>query len=205
MLSLSLIMLFVGPLLYQWLRRGGLIARGFDRVIMVVLVVVVAFMLVPEAISGLGWIAFVLMLLGYLAPGLLESGVRRAARAFHMFSLLFALVGLALHALIDGAGLAGSASGSSDNLALAIVLHRFGVGLALWLILKPAFGTAWAIAALLLIAAATVVGYFMSSQLLPFAGEGTVLVIQALIIGTIIHSLLHREHVHGLGPGHKTG
>jgi hypothetical protein len=196
LLSLSIAMLFVGPLLYQWLRRGGVIARSFDRIIMVVLVAVVAFMLVPEAISGLGWHADVLMLLGYLAPGLLESGVRRAARAFHLFSLVFALIGLGLHALLDGAGLAGSATSETGNLALAIVLHRFGVGLVLWLILKPAFGVSLAAAALVLIAVATVVGYFMSELLLPLAGDATVLVIQALIIGTIVHSLVHREHMH---------
>lgn len=196
MLSLSLIMLFVGPLLYQWLRAGGVIARGFDRVIMVVLVLLVAFLLVPEAIEGLGWIAFVLMLFGYLAPGLLESVMRRAARAFHMFSLVFALIGLALHALIDGAGLAGSAASDSGNLALAIVLHRFGVGLVLWMILKPAFGSTRALLALLLVAVATVAGFYMSAVLLPLAGEVTVMVIQSLIIGTIVHSLLHREHVH---------
>lgn len=196
MLILSVIMLFAGPLLYQWLRRGGLIARTFDRAIMFVLVVVVAFLLVPEAIAGLGWLAFLLMLIGYLAPGLLESGIQQAARTFHMLSLVFALAGLALHALIDGAGLAGSGAGAAGNLGLAIVLHRFGVGLVLWLILKPAFGTRVAVGALLLIAAVTILGYFMSEMLLPLAGQNTVLVIQALIIGTIVHSLLHREHVH---------
>jgi len=193
MLSLSLIMLFAGPMLYQWLRKGGLVARTFDRIIVVFLVVVVAFMLVPEALSGLGWLAFLLMLTGYLAPGLLESGLKRSARTLHLLSLGVALVGLALHALLDGAGLAGSETQASVNLALAIVLHRFGVGLVLWLVLKPAFGKT---VALLLIAAATLLGYAASAKLLPLAGERAVLVIQALIIGTIVHSLLHREHMH---------
>jgi hypothetical protein len=35
----------------------------------------------------------------------------------------------------------------------------------------------------------------MSERLLPLAGQNSVLIIQALIIGTIIHSLVHREHV----------
>jgi len=196
MLSLSLIMLFAGPMLYQWLRKGGLVARTFDRIIVVFLVVVVAFMLVPEALSGLGWLAFLLMLTGYLAPGLLESGLKRSARTLHLLSLGVALVGLALHALLDGAGLAGSETQASVNLALAIVLHRFGVGLVLWLVLKPAFGKTVALLALLLIAAATLLGYAASAKLLPLAGERAVLVIQALIIGTIVHSLLHREHMH---------
>lgn len=196
MLSLALITLFIGPLLYQWLRKGGLIARAFDQAIVAILVIVVALMLVPEAITGLGWLAFVLMLAGYLAPSLLESGLRRSARTLHLLSLAFALVGLTLHAMLDGAGLAGSESGNSANLALAIVLHRFGVGLVLWLVLTPVFGATVAVLSLLLISAATLLGYAMSATMLPLAGQDAVMVIQALIIGTIVHSLVHREHMH---------
>ena len=192
---LSLITLFAGPLLYQWMRKGGLVARTFDRVIMIFLILLVAFMLVPEAFSGLGWFALVLMLAGYLGPGLLESGLQKLARTLHLASLALAFVGLTLHAMLDGAGLAGSELHASEHLALAIVVHRFGVGLVLWLVLKPVFGRPAAFGALLLIAAATLLGYAMSEKLLPLAGQNSVLIIQALIIGTIIHSLVHREHV----------
>lgn len=195
MLFLSLITLFAGPLLYNWLRQGGLIARTFDRVIVVVLVVVVVFLLVPETVSGLGWIALVLMVAGYLIPGALESGLKKSAQTFHLVSMALALVGLALHAMLDGAGLAGSGIQSGGNLALAIILHRLGVGLVLWLIVQPAFGRRAAIAVLLLIAVATVLGYVLSETMLPLADRQYVLFIQAVIIGTIVHSLLHREHV----------
>lgn len=195
MLLLSLLTLFAGPLLYQWMRSGGLIAKTFDRIIVAVLVIVVVFMLVPETLSSLGWIAVLLMFAGYLFPGLLESALKKSAHTFHLASLVLALAGLALHAMLDGAGLAAGSSGGSDNLALAIVLHRLGTGLVLWLIVQPVFGRNIALALLVLVSAATVAGYQLSESLLPLAGKDAVMIVEALVIGAIVHSLIHREHV----------
>lgn len=195
MLILSILTLFAGPLLYHWMQKGGWIARTFDHVIVAILVVVVVFMLVPETLSGLGWSALLLMASGYLFPGLLETSLKKSAHTFHLASLVLALAGLALHAALDGAGLAASASGDSGQLALAIVLHRLGTGLVLWLIVQPVFGRKIAMILLLLVSLATVAGYLLSESLLPLAGQHAVLVIEALVIGAIVHSLVHREHV----------
>ncbi len=194
LLLLSLITLFAGPMLYHWMRQGGLIARAFDRTIVFAMVAVVIFLLVPEAFAGIGWLALMLILVGYLLPGVLESIVKRSAHTFHMISILLALSGFALHAMLDGAGLAGSSMQASGNLALVIIMHRLGVGLIIWLIVQPAFGRNIAYAILFFIAAITVLGFYLSEQLLPLAGQDTILIIQSLIIGTIVHSLIHRGH-----------
>jgi hypothetical protein len=176
------------------MQQGGIVARTFDRAIVIFLVVVVIFLLVPEAFEGLGWMSLGLIAAGYLLPGILEASVKKSAQTFHLISMLLALAGVALHALLDGAGLAGSHMQSSDGLALAIVLHRLGVGLVVWLIVQPAFGKRAAVAILFLIAAVTVAGFTLSEQLLPLAGQNSILIIQSVIIGTIIHSLIHRGH-----------
>jgi hypothetical protein len=196
MLLLSLLMLFAGPLFYQWIQQGGWFARTLDRSIVILLVVIISVFLIPEIIEPLGWMALALVLAGYALPSLLESLVTRAAETFHLLSLFLALAGLMLHALLDGAGLAGSKLGASTGLALAIILHRFGVGLMLWMIMQPAFGKRVAWLTLFALAGATVLGYEFSDRVLPLAGEKTVTMVQALIIGTIIHSLIHRGHVH---------
>ncbi len=98
---------------------------------------------------------------------------------------------------MDGAGLAGSELQASLGLAAAIILHRFGVGMMLWMIMQPAFGKRLAWLTLFAVAAATIVGFEFSEWLLPLAGETAIAGIQAIIIGTIIHSLVHRGHVHG--------
>lgn len=189
-------MLFAGPLLFSWFSGSHAIARKLDRVIVFVLVIMVIVLLVPEIIGPLGAWAALLLLLGYLLPGILEKLVTRAAETMHLYSLYFALAGLLLHAMLDGAGLAGSELHDSGGLAVAIILHRFGVGLMLWMIIQPVFGSRVAWMSLVGMAAATVLGFEFSERLLPLAGDRVIVGMQAVIIGTIIHGLVHRGHVH---------
>lgn len=196
MLLLSLITLFAGPLLLQWISASHPLARTLDRLMVAVLIALVVLLLVPDIVQPLGWLALALLLAGYLLPGVLERLVRRAAETLHLVSLYFALAGLLVHALLDGAGLAGSELRAEPGLAAAIILHRFGVGLMLWLIIEPVFGKRAAWLTLLAIAAATIVGFEFSERLLPLAGERAIAALQALIVGTIVHGLVHRGHVH---------
>jgi hypothetical protein len=193
-LALSIIVLFIGPLLYQWLRRGGFIAKAFDSLIIAVLIVLMVFLLIPESWAELGYWSVVLMLGGYLLPGLLEQLVKTAAHTFHMVSLVLALLGLAVHAGLDGAALTAMHGGTHSNLPLAIVLHRFGVGLMLWLMVQPAYGKRMAFAVLGFVSMMTVGGYLLSEFFLGMQGDNVMAVIQAVIIGMIIHSLIHRGH-----------
>jgi hypothetical protein len=196
LLLLSLLTLFAGPVLFEWLSRSGPVARTLDRVIVAVLIVLVVVLLVPDIIGPLGFAAPGYLLLGYLLPGLLEQLVRRAAETLHLLSLGVALIGLLLHALLDGAGLAGSSLRAEPGLAVAIILHRFGVGLMLWLIVQPVFGARAAWLTLFAMAAATIVGFEFSERLLPVADDRLVSAMLGIIVGTIIHGLVHRGHVH---------
>jgi hypothetical protein len=196
LLLLSLITLFAGPLLYQWFSGAHRIAATLERLIVVVLIGLVIVVLVPDIIEPLGPVAFGLLFIGYILPGVLEKLVKRAAEGLHLATLFVALAGLMIHALLDGAGLAGSEMQATSGLAVAIILHRFGVGLMLWLIMEPAFGKRMAWLTLIVIAAVTIIGFEFSERFLPLAGDTLVAGIQGIIIGTIIHSLAHRGHVH---------
>ena len=194
LLLLSIISLFVGPILYQWLRHGGFVAKAFDSLIVAVLVVLMAFLLIPESWAQLGYWSVALILAGYLLPGLLEHLIKRAAHTFHLVSLLLALAGLALHAMLDGAALTVGHGLATSNLSLAIVIHRFGVGMMLWMMVQPVFGKRVAFAVLGFVSLATVGGYLLSEIVLGLEGDFALSVIQALIIGMIVHSLIHRSH-----------
>lgn len=196
MLLLSLITLFAGPLIYLWLQDRRSWAETFDRVLVALLLAIIAILLIPELFQVLAWIAPGLIFLGYLLPGLLEKLVRQAAQKLHLASLVAAAVGLLLHGMLDGAGLAGSKLQGSMGLALVIVLHRFGMGMILWMVMRPAFGRRYAWLTLGAVAAATIVGYEFSEILLPLAGDTGIAAFQAVIVGTIVHSLVHRGHVH---------
>ena len=196
MLLLSLITLFAGPLLYLWLAERRAIAIAFDRFLVGGLLIIIGLLLIPEMLSVLSWWTPILLSLGYLLPGALEWLVKRAAQQLHLASLIAAAVGLLVHALLDGAGLAGSRLQGSAGLALVIVLHRFGVGMILWMVMRPAFGRRVAWLTLGAVAGATIIGFEFSEMVLPLAGAWGITAFQAVIIGTIIHSLIHRGHVH---------
>ena len=196
MLLLSIIMLFAGPLLFQWVSSSHPLAKTLDRVIVAILVVLVVVLLIPDIIEPLGLLAPGFLIIGYLLPGLLERAIKRAAETLHLLSLYIALIGLLLHAVLDGAGLAGSEMRDNSSLAIAIILHRFGMGLVLWMIMQPAFGKRIAWATLFAMAAATIIGFEFSERLLPYADDTVIAALQGVIVGTIIHSLVHREHVH---------
>ena len=202
LLLISLITLFAGPLIFLWISRGGRVARAIDRLIVLALILLVVLLLLPGIIQALGWIAIALVALGYLLPTVLELIVRHAAARLHLASLTVALLGLLLHEMLDGAGLAGSQLAANDGLAAAIILHRFGIGMVVWLIMQPAFGRRAAWLMLSAMATATVAGFVFSSHLLPLAGAFAISAFQAIIIGTITHSLVHRGHVHTLDHSH---
>ncbi len=194
MLLLSIISLFIGPVLYQWLRQGGFVAKAFDSLIIAVLIILMAFLLIPESWEALGYWSVALILAGYLVPGFLEHLIKKAAHTFHLVSLLLALVGLALHAMLDGAALTVGHGAVTSNLSLAIVIHRFGVGMMLWMMVQPVFGKRAAFAVLGFVSLATVFGYLLSEVVLGMEEDYILSVIQALIIGMIVHSLVHRSH-----------
>ena len=194
MLVLSIISLFIGPILYQWLRQGGFAAKALDSLIIAVLIILMALFLIPESWAELGYSAIALILAGYLIPGLLEHLIKKAAHTLHMVSLLLALGGLALHAMLDGAALNAGDGAMARNLSLAIVIHRFGVGMMIWMMVQPLFGRRVAFSVLGFAAVATVGGYLLSEKVLGLEGGYAMPVIQALIIGMIVHSLVHRSH-----------
>jgi len=158
LLLLSIASLFIGPMLYLWLRKGGFVATAFDSVIVAILIVLMAFLLIPESWAELGYWSVALIFARYLLPGLLENLIKKAAHTLHLISLVLALAGLALHAMLDGAALMIGHGGNGSNLELAIVLHRFGVGLMLWMMVQPVFGKRVAFAVLGFVGAATVAG-----------------------------------------------
>ena len=87
----------------------------------------------------------------------------------------------------------------ASNLSLAIVIHRFGVGMMIWMMVQPLFGKKAAFGLLGFVSLATVAGFMLSGNLIGLEGGYAISVIQALIIGMIVHSLVHRSH----GASHK--
>ena len=63
------------------------------------------------------------------------------------------------------------------------------------LIVHPVFGGRAAWLTLFAMAAATIAGFEFSEWLLPLADDAFISAVQGVIVGTIIHGLVHRGHV----------
>ena len=145
LLLASIAALFIGPLLFQITRFGGRALGFFEGFTFITIAGLLCFSILPQAIVPGGIITWVFALLGLIFPVALERLFHRLARQVHLIILLLSVAGLVVHAAIDGAALAlgSDAAGNAvvnifesipvnaeGSITLAVVLHRFPIGLA---------------------------------------------------------------------------
>ena len=154
---------------------------------------------VPESIESGGWLSAAFVVAGFAGPTLAENVFRGAAKRTHLAALILGVIGLALHALLDGVALGQGAPGTpirSGSLAVAVVVHRFPVGLTIWWLLGPQFGARLAGLALAFVGVATGLGFFLGTPLL--AADVSVAGLawfQAFMAGLLMHVVFNRPHL----------
>ncbi len=192
-LVLSIAALLLGPAIYAAGRQNRMARRILDGLILVSIAVIIAVHVVPEAVQHGGKLAFVIILIGLAFPLLLERLFRSATETAHLFIVALAAAGLLIHAVIDGVALLPE---NGTSLAYAIVLHRLPVGMAIWCVVRPNFGTVTAVSVFALVIGATVAGYFVGASVLELAETRTVALLQAFISGSLIHVVIFRHGHH---------
>jgi len=194
----SIFALGIGPLIYQTfgpLRRTDRIVSGF---ILIVIAVTLFIEVLPETFAVIGYLAIVLALLGFIGPTLIEKSFTKSANKTHMATILLGILGLVVHASIDGAALYnGNTANQHENLSLVIILHRLPVGLTIWWLLKPLIGERYALLTLLAMAVATSGGFALSMQLNDYQISSGFIALQAFISGSLLHIVFHKPHADG--------
>jgi len=99
------------------------------------------------------------------------------------------------HALADGVVLA--PDGTDWALPAAVVVHSIPVGMAVWWLLAPNFGTWPPLLALLAMGAGTLAGYHYGFALNALLSDQAWAWFQSLVAGTILHVIFGRPHLHG--------
>jgi hypothetical protein len=192
-LILSIAALLLGPAIYTAGRRNPMARRVLDGLILLSIAAIIIVHVVPEALQHGGKLTFVIILLGLAFPALLERLFRSASDTAHLFIVALAAAGLLIHAVVDGVALLPE---SGTSLAYAIVLHRLPVGMAIWCVVRPNFGTVIAASVFALVIAATAAGYFVGASILELAETRTVALLQAFISGSLIHVVIFRHGHH---------
>jgi uncharacterized membrane protein YraQ (UPF0718 family) len=189
-LILSLLALAIGPALWTLGRRSQPLLELLDGFALTAIGGLVLLHTLPDTYAHAGVWVVPVMLVGFLGPTLLEGWLHRgAAAAAHSATLLLAVLGLALHAALDGAALAQKRL----HLELAVVLHRLPVGLTIWMLLRPT-RPKLAIGGLLGIAGATLIGYGAGGEALLSTSPRVLALFEALVAGALLHVVLHAPH-----------
>ncbi|MCA8926006.1 MAG: permease [Planctomycetes bacterium] len=197
-LALCVGALFLGPLLLWVVGRGQSWRALGDGFVLVLVAGLCLLVLLPEALHEVGAWGALAALLGFFIPTWGERFLTKGHQAHPLFFVPGSIL-LVIHAAIDGGAVALTGevhqhhghAGPDDHLALyaALLAHRLPVGLLVWSALGQARGTLWALAGLVVIALATVVGFVATPELSPALGA----YLAAVLAGGLLHVVLHHE------------
>lgn len=191
LLIVSLAMLALSPLVYHGATRFKRTWGAIERVLALTVTFLVVIHLLPESILIGGKICAVFALVGLFLPSMLEHIWHDRADKIHIASLAVALLGLALHGMMDGAALATRPGMPGANtLPMAVILHRLPVGVLIWSIFIP---RGWKVPAILLTAEAiaTIAGFSLGEVLLPSPGSPNAIYVayfQSIVAGSLLHA-----------------
>lgn len=197
LLLISVFALFLGPLTYRLLQRQSGWLDLLDAFIFVTISGLVLLHILPEILHNGGLMVLVLMAAGVLAPSWIEKYFHEAAHQVHQTALFLGVLGLVLHAGIDGSVLIIEQGDHTGwLLALGVLLHRFPVGLTIWWLLRPQYGRMLPMLVLLSMSATTLIGAFFANYSLAQADVQWLAWLQAFVMGSIMHVVLHRPYLH---------
>jgi uncharacterized membrane protein YraQ (UPF0718 family) len=208
LLVLSIVALALGPGIVALAGARSWVLALVDGFVIVTIGGIALIHILPHALLSCGAWAFVGAAAGLLGPMLLEKkrhahhdDVRGGDAAAHRPALALALLGIAMHAFLDGSAFAENGDGhghdhgahaSGELLGLAVVLHRIPEGLAIWWLVRPRpGGVKTAIFALSVVAAATVLGSRFGDELVHGVQAAVFSFLQAVVAGSLLHVVIH--------------
>lgn len=173
-LILSIVALAAGPVLFPVVRRRPHFLCGMDGFVLVAIIGLSLFHMLPAAVEHAGWWALPSAVAGMLVPFIFGRDLHHIGqRNVHNIFILIAVVGLASHAMVDGAAIFHGthahegAHGAGEQvplagMAAAVLIHRVPMSMLIWWSLRPRMGTSVAAWALGILAVATGAGYLLS-------------------------------------------
>ncbi len=212
-LLLSIFALIAGPFLSAAAARRPAARAALDGFVLVTIGGIVCLHIAPDAWEAAGIASVVTGMLGLVFPAVLERLYRNALARAHLVVLAVAAAGIAVHAVLDGVALlpiVTDASSSGRELAAGVIIHRLPVGMAIWWVVRPQFGTAAALGTFALVIVTTILGYSAGVEVFASGVEALAL-FQAFVAGSLVHVALFgvshdHGHEHGAsGTAHRHG
>ena len=190
-----------GPLVAHSAKARPQMLAFIDGFVLITIGGLVLLDVVPHALVHRDWWAGLFMLAGFSLPTLAERLFRFGVQQTHTAVLLLALIGVAIHSALDGSALAQSATNASSLMGYGVVLHQLPVSLMVWWVLSDRPRTVtWAV--LLLMAVATVTGYFAEPTIFAVLPERAGVWFEAVVGGSLLHVIAHPAHSHAHDHDH---
>ena len=191
-LILSILILLVAPFLARLASRAPRLKMGFDGFVMIVVLGLITLTLLPEALAHGGIIALTVAIAGFVMPWIAEKLFHKTEEMTHRILLVIASLALIIHAASDGAILAFAGDDLNGYfLAAGILLHRFGVAISVWWLLRPVLSSTGGYIVLASLGVMTLIGYFLAA----FAGDWYNIPLagywQAFAAGSLLHVVMH--------------
>ena len=201
---LNIAVLWCAPVIYWWASRYKGAWKTIEIFTQVSVVGLVSLLLIPECVELAGYIVVVPAFFGLFLPTFMERMWARRAVQVHFLALGLIVIGLVVHGLMDGVGLAlphhghghTHSHGTGEFLSLGILLHQLPVGLLIWNLFYPRRGKIFAMGLLFLLGISTLVGYELADSLLVWSDESWLAHFQALMAGSLLHIVFDRHDDH---------
>ena len=202
LLALASLGLLVGPICHSLIGRVRSVGAFIDGFALSLVGGLCVFWVLPHAVEELGIVALALATLGASLPAISQRLWRGRS-----WSLGVVAVGLAVHAVLDGAVLGTQAPDAA--LALAVVTHRLPVGFAIVVAtqsLTKSSTASWALASAMIVL--TMAGFFAGPAAALWLPVDVPAALEALVAGLLLHVVFvshpakdgeHTAHAHGAG------
>ncbi|MFT4570833.1 MAG: uncharacterized membrane protein YraQ (UPF0718 family) [Hyphomicrobiaceae bacterium] len=199
-LILSVAALFVGPFVFPLVRDRPAVIAAIDGFLLASIGGLVLIDLLPHSLHVAGFSALVVAAIGLAVPMLADwqshkQGHHHPDDANHAHGALVrvAFLGLAAHAFVDGSALAVpevQVHGSGLELAIAVLFHRIPIGLLIAALATSRWGARGALWVAAGLAAATVAGFAVAREALPYWDLRAIALFQAFVSGTLLHVII---------------
>lgn len=194
-LIISVVILLCAPLVSAVVAKRPSLSFALDGFVLVVASGLVVLTLLPEALSVTGLAGLAIAAIGFSLPWIAETLFDRSSDRTHRTVLIIASVALIFHAGSDGLLLALAGFRSDAHWLIAgIFIHRLGVAMTIWWLLKPVAGPLIGYLVIMAMAAATLLFYGLTETVVQFADHKAMGFLQAFAAGSLLHVILHPVH-----------
>ncbi len=192
MLIQSLVSFLLGPLVAILGGRVPSMLPVIDGFVLISLSGLVMLEVIPHAMEEIGMWALGLAMAGLLVPSFIEKSRFRVANQAHGMALIFGIVAILLHSMVDGLALSISvATENAEAFGSAVILHRLLEGMAVWWLVRPTHGKRIAMATLFAGVLLHLAGWFGGLQLQTLVSSFPSAAVMALFGGALLHVIIH--------------